>query len=248
MGVCLDSLHIAGTTSIDCACLSALRMGEPRYRISMAFRLKSLGVTGAVAAVVVAAALFAGLTSTTSSARVQAKSAATSEDESANSQQLEFLAREILALKAHVEAEKRKEPSSVPSSVTSAASPTPEHAPPDNDQPASDAELHAHRVVSYASILGTEPRDSRVAADFEASVVEAFSKVKHSRLTQVDCRSTICKLEIRHEAPDGRQRFGEFLFGPLKYGTYDYLSDDGQATIAFVGMPGHPLPSVGPTD
>jgi hypothetical protein len=70
----------------------------------------------------------------------------------------------------------------------------------------------------------------------------------HSAIQAIECRATLCRVEIRHNDPSGRERFTDFLFGPLRYGAYDYVSEDGGKTIAFVGMPEHPLPMFAPDE
>lgn len=99
------------------------------------------------------------------------------------------------------------------------------------------------RVTHYDQLLAAETRDAAAAGEFERTLDIGFSGVEHSSLEQVDCRTTLCRIEIRHNDRTGRERFGEFVLGsgPLKYGTFDYLSEDGERTIAYVGMPGHPL-------
>ena len=124
---------------------------------------------------------------------------------------------------------------------------------PEADEPEADApeaespeavalKEHEDRVAFYSDSFNEEARDESAAAEFEASISEAVNASGHSEIGEVDCRSTMCRLEVLHNDTSGRQRFAEFGFGPLRYGAYVYPTEDGQKTIAYVGMPNHSLP------
>lgn len=108
----------------------------------------------------------------------------------------------------------------------------------------SASDLHENRVHTYTRRFNEEPREASAAAAFEEAITSVVDASGHSSMESVECRTSMCRLEIRHNDPSGRERFIDFMFGPLRFGAYDYLSEDGDKTIAFVGMPNHTLPKI----
>jgi hypothetical protein len=199
-----------------------------------------LGLAALVAcAAVVGWPLTATRRAPNSSAVAEAR-AATAEPE-----RVETLEREIRRLAARVES-LRREQQEATTAATASDPRAIDESPP--SQRLSDHELHEQRVVFYGAALEGEPREARSARAFEASLTDRFAKSGHSSLERVDCRSTLCRLEIRHNGRASRAPFVDLLFGPLSFGAYYYPSEDAMRTIAYVGMPGHPLPMPTPAE
>lgn len=153
-----------------------------------------------------------------------------------------LLAREVDDLRAQVQKAELDSHEQQTQEETSA--PIPEKA-----SPLSSEERQRRKVSFYSGRLESEVRDEQAAAEFEQKLEAGFAAVTHSSLDKVDCRSTMCRIEIIHVEPHARDRFHELILGsgPLKYGAFDYLDQEGSGdvrrTVAFVGMPGHPLTS-----
>lgn len=107
--------------------------------------------------------------------------------------------------------------------------------------PLSDPEVHERYRVAYDGALSAEARDATTANEFEARLHAAFASDSRRRLERVECRSTLCKLEISHQDPRHRTNLDDLHDGPLKYGSYSYWDEDAQRTMAFIGMPDHNL-------
>lgn len=153
-----------------------------------------------------------------------------------------LLAREVDDLRAQVQKVEAGSQEQQAQEETSEASA--EQAPP-----LSSKERRERKVAFYSGRLELEARDEQAAAEFEQKLEQGFATISHSSLGKVDCRSTMCRIEIIHTEPNARDKLHELVLGsgPLKYGSYDYVDQEagggGTRTIAYVGMPGHPLVS-----
>jgi hypothetical protein len=105
--------------------------------------------------------------------------------------------------------------------------------------PETPEEIRERKVSAYSGALQAEARDPVAAGEFERALEAGFREIQHSSLGKVDCRSTLCRIEISHLEPDAREKFSDFVLGsgPLKYGGFTYLSEDGETTIAYIRMP-----------
>ena len=109
--------------------------------------------------------------------------------------------------------------------------------------PPSDAETLERRVSTYAKAFDAERRDRGVARAHEGALTGYFEQQAPGALLAVECHSQTCKLTLTHAAGKTRDELGMLWGGgPLQNGSFDYVSEDGTKTYAFVGMPGHDLP------
>jgi hypothetical protein len=157
---------------------------------------------------------------------------------SRENREIKELERRLRQLEANVEHPRA-------SAVAAAAAPEPAVARPDPDPPPrpSAEERRANRLALYSSTLETEARDARAATEFESNVRSAVASAELGQVERLDCRSTVCVLEIRHADPRDRRKFEHLIVsGPLRFGTYDTVDAQGR-TIAYVAMPGHQLPT-----
>jgi hypothetical protein len=111
--------------------------------------------------------------------------------------------------------------------------------------PEEEAQHDAVLEQFYADLYAADVPDPGAARPFESSIAEAVAATGHSVLKSVECRATVCRLELKHTDPSGRARFYELAYGPLKYGWhFDASKTASDETIAIVGMPGHALPQL----
>lgn len=153
------------------------------------------------------------------------------------------LAREIRRIERRLEDQQRNAPApSMDKSATTKTSPDAGVPKPARPQ-LTPEERHARRVDYYSSLLVSEGRDYQLAEEFEQKLNSTFENIEHSSLQSVDCRSTLCKIEIRHQTAGARRHLDELILrGPMKHGSFDYVTEDGMGTVMFAGLPGHPLP------
>ncbi|MBN1984028.1 MAG: hypothetical protein JW795_21035 [Chitinivibrionales bacterium] len=129
--------------------------------------------------------------------------------------------------------------------------------PPATSQDANETELsesasllsglsvQEHRIASYSFAFNEEQRDGPAASEFEEKITQVVDESGNRLIETVDCRTTLCRLEIRHDNLSGVNQSTDSLLDLMaQYGRFQYLSEDGEKTIAFVGMPNHPLPQL----
>lgn len=106
----------------------------------------------------------------------------------------------------------------------------------------SDAQTIVARQLFFQTELEAGVRD-RAAQTFEKSVSDFVASQLPGALEAVDCRASICKLTFNHTAGTTREDIGGlWANGPFVAGSWDYLTEDGTRTIAYIGTPGHGLP------
>jgi hypothetical protein len=162
------------------------------------------------------------------------------------------LAREVQALRSRVSARAEEETAAANQHPSGAAEPESDDTEGDltslagpSETDLTPAERRDQRVAFYASAHDAESRDRTAAPPFESSIASSVLENDLGSVERVDCRSTICVLEIRHDDASDRDKLDAlFLRGPLKFGAFDYVDEDGR-TIAYVGMPGHSLQKTG---
>jgi hypothetical protein len=109
------------------------------------------------------------------------------------------------------------------------------------NQRASDA--YAERtLMHYAAAFESEGR-GLPAAEFERAVRDEVALTGHTSVNSVDCRSSLCRLVLRHDTPMARMRLSRLAASAtLGHGWHYHPSpEDELETIAFIGMPDHPL-------
>lgn len=119
--------------------------------------------------------------------------------------------------------------------------------PADDERSRADTQRSAEAserqlVPHYTTRLESEVRDVS-ARDFERTIRDEVALTEHTSVQSVDCRSTLCRLVLRHDTPIARMRLARLAAGSsLSYGWHYYPSDEDELeTIAFIGMPDHPL-------
>lgn len=210
----------------------------------MTDRFWKIGVASTLGVAAVAALFFGTLLAprVSPAARSEPPVASSSGGSSDQSARIASLAREINRLQDDLAAQKRAAEERPATQL--AASAEAETASP----PPSDDELHRRRVAAFSEALEMELRDGRAAAQYESEVVQAVRDVGGLRVESIDCRTSICRIELQNLGDDARERLTQLMFKALRYGTYDFMSPDRRRTTSFVGMPGHPLPVADPED
>ena len=112
-------------------------------------------------------------------------------------QHLEHRLRRLESASAEKEAENR--PAAPPEEEVA---PHTERHEPDRDP----AERVASEMAIFDTLLRSEPRDASWASTFTSSATSALAQFPGTRLENVECRSSLCKLEVTHddEAVEGK--------------------------------------------
>jgi hypothetical protein len=109
--------------------------------------------------------------------------------------------------------------------------------------PPSAAETLEWRVGTYTAVFDAEPRDPAGSRAYEGAIGAYFEQQAPGALQGVECHTRTCRLTLTHGAGKTRDELGMLWGGgPLANGSFDYVSEDGTRTYAFVGMPGYALP------
>lgn len=101
-------------------------------------------------------------------------------------------------------------------------------------------EMRIQRLArQFEAAHAKEPVDPKWSQTYEAEVKQFF--VQHSagvfQLQRVACRTTLCKLNVTHDAV-GRDKFIAFLSaGPLSGGGFYYATPDGAESVVYLSRP-----------
>lgn len=131
----------------------------------------------------------------------------------------------------------KPEPASRASAAQGAATETP--------TPESPPSVVGPSVNEYALAFGKEGRDAVWAAAQEAELARAVSTVPGARTNAVDCRTTICRLEIVHDSGASMNTFTSPFLVALKMNRYSRLFETNQAaltTTAYITRDGYGSP------
>jgi hypothetical protein len=144
--------------------------------------------------------------------------------------------RRLKALEARVAA------SEIAATSADKDSAAPEEAAPPPAAPPSEAHTLAARQTRFQAELDGDIRDG-AAQRFEKSVSDFISNQLPGALETNDCRARMCKLTFNHSSGKTREDVSALWgTGPLTMGSWDYLTEDGTRTVAYIGTEGHALP------
>jgi hypothetical protein len=103
---------------------------------------------------------------------------------------------------------------------------------------------------SYTAYLQAERVDTSWSSHQESAIAAAFRGdwLKGSTLGRVDCRTSLCRMEVDHDSGEAEERFAQAvpMTPPFDQGGFSQrVTDDrGTHTIAFILREGHELPRV----
>lgn len=170
--------------------------------------------------------------------------------------ELRAIKQELAEMRTRLHAQGRRDDAAT-SSLVAAASAV--EAPPPPAPTPEEAERRAARVAQSAAELvvflraevDAEPRDTRWSREAVEAIrgTLATPDFAGSSVDDVDCRSTLCRLEVSHQDDTARETFaGTFPMKrpELENGTLlKTESPDGKVrTIAFFARQGHSLPNL----
>jgi hypothetical protein len=105
-------------------------------------------------------------------------------------------------------------------------------------------------AAAYAAHLAGEAVDARWSAQQESAIAAAFhgDVLQGSKLARVECRTSLCRMEVDHEGMEAEDRFAQAapLTPPFNHGGFAQRVTDarGVHTIAFIAREGYELPQV----
>ncbi|MCH9684542.1 MAG: hypothetical protein K0V04_24110 [Deltaproteobacteria bacterium] len=156
---------------------------------------------------------------------------------SANDREVADLRHELRTLRGDLDEVSTLPDSSEPrvDSPDEALEPEPE---PDPEQ------RHAEQEQFYDDTFEQQGLDAAWAEREEQQMIEAFGSESFAglQLTTVQCRATMCRIDIELDRPDDREVFLARLGQPpLNKGGHFRPGEDDRALVVFTGREGHPV-------
>jgi len=97
----------------------------------------------------------------------------------------------------------------------------------------------------YESRFESEAVDSSWAGGYEREIADVFAgdeMFEGNRIEAVDCRGTLCRLEVAHESDTSRERMRTpWGAAPFAHGSFIRHYPERNATVIFLGREGHPF-------
>jgi hypothetical protein len=126
-----------------------------------------------------------------------------------------------------------------------AAEPLPEKPPPTPEEALAQ---QREEQQAWDDELSLEPRDERWARVYEHQLRDFVAEAnanRSSHVTQVACRTSLCRLEVAHDVPDEMKPFTMDLLRHLTDTTATRVVYKDNTSVFHVVRKGYPMPDVG---
>lgn len=151
----------------------------------------------------------------------------------------------------HLRADVDRARAAVPAESPLAPKPAPPLEPDGPDDPQERVErghaFHRAQAELLASTFDREPRDPAWSSDAMALVRKQYAADKFASVKiEPDCKTTLCRLDLRFESPDVAERLAQDIGMNVPWPAQGYFSFDAQTArgVFYVARQDHPLARV----